>query len=183
MTQDGITPPGKPVAMIGLMGAGKSAVGRRLAARLNLDFLDADQEIEKAAGCSISDIFAAFGEQSFREGERRVIRRIIEDNGPHVLATGGGAFMDPDTRSLLKQRAITIWLKAPLEILVARTARRDTRPLLRDGDPGEILARLMETRYPIYAEADLTVETGGTSADETAERVIAALTSWLEGKS
>ncbi len=162
------------IVLVGLMGAGKSSIGRRLATRLNMEFTDADTEIEAAAGCSIADFFERHGEPAFREGERRVIARLL-GNGPRVLATGGGAFIDPDTRRLLGEKSITIWLHAELDLLVKRCARRDTRPLLRSGDPREILASLIEERYPIYAQADITVKTNDGPHVETVDKIIAAL--------
>lgn len=151
--------PGRTVALVGLMGAGKTTIGRRLAQALDLPFVDADDAIVEAAGRSIDDIFAERGECEFRRGERQVISRLLE--GPaHVLATGGGAFIDPRTRALMKARAISIWLKAPLDVLMKRVAKRDNRPLLKEDDPRAVMKRLMDERYPIYAEADLTVETG-----------------------
>src|SRR5438876_769475 len=132
----------RTVALVGMMGAGKSSVGRRLAARLAVGFRDADSEIESAAGCTISEIFERYGEPAFRDGERKVIARLLGET-PHVLATGGGAFVDPATHEKLKRHAVTIWLKAPVELLLARTQRRDTRPLLRTGDPRATLERLL----------------------------------------
>ncbi len=164
----------RAIVLVGLMGAGKSSIGRRLASRLDIEFTDADAEIEAAAGCSIADFFERHGESAFREGERRVIARLL-DGGPRVLATGGGAFIDPDTRRLLGDKAITVWLSAELDLLVKRCARRDTRPLLRAGDPREILARLMEERYPIYRQADITIETGDGPHTETVDKIISAL--------
>lgn len=164
----------KPLVLVGLMGAGKTSIGRRLAHRLGLPFVDADQEIEKAAGCSINDIFDRYGEASFREGERRVIARLL-DQPPHVLSTGGGAFMAPDTRALIAERALSVWLRADLDLLVARTARRDTRPLLRGGNPRDVLARLIEERYPIYAQAHITIDSGDRPAEATVDRVLAAI--------
>jgi shikimate kinase len=164
----------RSIVMVGMMGAGKSAIGRRLAQRLGLPFTDADAEIERAAGCTIADIFERHGEAAFRDGERRVIARLLE--GPiGVLATGGGAFMDAETRARIKRRAITVWLKADLDTLVERVVRRGHRPLLKDGDPREILTRLMAARDPVYAEADITVETGHAPTSATVERVIEAL--------
>jgi shikimate kinase len=168
----------KTLALVGLMGAGKTAIGRRLATRLQLAFIDADHEIEQAAGCTISEYFEHHGEAAFRAGERRVIRRLM-DNPTHILATGGGAFIDTDTRQLLRERSITLWLRAELDLLVARTARRNTRPLLREGDPREILQRLMSIRYPIYAEADVIVESEDVSPEETVERVLLSLEDFL----
>ena len=153
----------RTVALVGLMGAGKSAIGKRLAMRLGLPFVDADDEIERAAGCSIAAIFEKYGEADFRAGERRVISRLL-DEPPHVLSTGGGAYMDPETRAMMRQHAITVWLRADLEVLYDRVRKRTHRPLLRQGDPKDILARLMSQRYPVYAEADLVVESTTTSA-------------------
>lgn len=164
----------RTVALVGLMGAGKSAIGRRLAQRLGLPFVDADDEIERAAGCSISEFFERFGEQEFRNGERRVIARLL-DGPPHVLSTGGGAYIDADTRKLMREKALTVWLRADLDVLFDRVKKRTHRPLLRQGDPRETLKRLMDQRYPIYAEADLVVESTAQPADRTTEQVIDAL--------
>lgn len=166
--------PDRAIVLVGLMGAGKSSIGRRLATQLKMTFTDADAEIEEAAGCTIADFFERHGEPAFREGERRVIARLL-DGGPCVLATGGGAFIDPDTRRLLSEKAITVWLNAELDLLVKRCARRDTRPLLRDGDPREILTALMAERYPIYEQADITVKTADGPHAETVDKIIAAL--------
>jgi shikimate kinase len=146
----------RTVALVGMMGAGKSALGRRLAARLGVEFRDADTEIEQAAGCTINEIFARYGEPAFRDGERKVIARLLT-LPPHVLATGGGAFADDETRARIKDEAASVWIKVPLEVLIARVGRRDTRPMLKDGDPAEIMERLLKQREPLYAEADLTV--------------------------
>lgn len=162
------------VVLVGLMGAGKTTVGRRLARALGLPFKDADAEIEVAAGRSVSDIFAERGEAEFRAGERRVIRRLLE-GPPLVLATGGGAFMNPDTRRLIRSRALSIWLRADIEVLVRRCARRSTRPLLLNGDPRETLERLARERYPVYAEADLTVETSESPHDAAVAALLEAL--------
>jgi shikimate kinase len=164
----------RTIALVGLMGAGKTSIGRRLAQRLGLPFLDADAEIEAAAGTTIEEIFRRHGEMAFRDGERRVIARLL-DNPTHVLATGGGAFMDASTRELLRSRAITVWLRADLELMLARVGRRNNRPLLKNGDPRVVLERLMAERYPIYAEADITVESIDGPADATVERVLEAL--------
>jgi len=164
----------RTVALVGLMGAGKTAIGKRLAARLGLPFVDADHEIEAAAGCTIEEYFSRHGEAAFREGERRVIARLIE-RPVHILATGGGAFIDPTTRALMRGRVFTIWLRAELDLLVARTARRSNRPLLKQGEPREILARLIEARYPIYAEADLIIDSEDGPLDETVEHVLVAI--------
>jgi shikimate kinase len=165
---------GRSIVLVGLMGAGKTAIGRRLAHRVGLPFVDADHEIETAAGCTIEEIFARFGEPAFRDGERKVIARLLE-RPPLVLATGGGAFMDPDTRARVRARAVSIWLRADLDVLVRRVARRSNRPLLKDASPREVLERLMAARDPVYAEADLMVETDDSPAEATVERVLAAL--------
>ncbi len=164
----------KSIVLVGLMGAGKSAMGRRLAKRLKLPFVDADREIEAAAGCSIQEIFERHGEQAFRDGERRVIARLL-DQPRHVMATGGGAFMDPETRTLTRERAITIWLRADRELLLKRTSRRNNRPLLKRGDPGEILDRLIAERYPVYAEADIVVDSRDGPPETTLEAILTAL--------
>jgi shikimate kinase len=166
----------RTVALVGMMGAGKSALGRRLAQRLNVAFRDADTEIEIAAGCTISEIFDRYGEAAFRDGERRVIARLLGES-PHVLATGGGAFIDSETRGRLKQSAVSIWIKAPIDVLLARTQRRDTRPLLRDGDPRATLEQLLATREPIYAEADLMITSEDGPHNAGVERIIDALQS------
>lgn len=148
---------GKTIALIGLMGAGKSSVGRRLADTLDLPFYDSDEQIELAAGLSVTDIFSVHGETEFRRGEQRVIERLLE--GPqHILATGGGAYMNPDIRAALKQHAVTIWLRADLETLWKRVSRKDGRPLLKTENPKQRLADLLETRNPVYAEADIVVD-------------------------
>jgi shikimate kinase len=156
------------------MGAGKTTVGRRLARALRLPFKDADAEIEIAAGRSVSDIFAERGETEFRQGERRVIRRLL-DGPPLVLATGGGAFMNPETRRLIRSRATSVWLRADLEVIVRRCAKRDTRPLLKQGDPRETLERLARERYPVYAEADLVVDTNESPHDAAVAAILKAL--------
>jgi shikimate kinase len=166
--------PQRTIVLVGLMGAGKTRVGRRLAARLNLPFFDSDIEIETAAGETIEEIFAKRGERAFREGERRVIARLLA-RPVHVLATGGGAFMDPETRMLITRRGVSLWLRADLDILVARVSRRNNRPLLQQGDPRAILAALIDRRYPVYAEADLTIDSGEGVPETTVMRAIAAL--------
>lgn len=166
--------PRRSIVLVGLMGAGKSKIGRRLAARLNLPFFDSDEEIETAAGETIEEIFANRGEAVFRDGERRVIARLL--GGPvHVLATGGGAFMDPGTRQIIGRRGVSVWLRADLDVLFARVSRRSNRPLLKTPDPRAVLAELIERRYPIYAEADVTIDSGEGPADATVSRAIAAL--------
>jgi shikimate kinase len=164
----------RTIALVGLMGAGKTTIGRRLAQALHLNFVDADAEIERAAGLSVADIFQLHGEADFRRGERQVIARLLKDP-PHVLATGGGAFIDPATRGAMRERAITIWLKAPLEVLMRRVERRDDRPLLKGGDPQTVMKKLMEDRYPIYAQADLTIESTNSPHNAAVVAVIEAL--------
>jgi shikimate kinase len=156
------------------MGAGKSKVGRRLAIRMGLPFFDSDQQIEAAAGETIAEIFANRGERTFRDGERRVITRLLTQP-VHVLATGGGAFMDPATRAAIRRRGVSLWLRADLDTLAQRVSRRTGRPLLDAGDPREILARLIERRHPTYGEADLVIDSGDGSAEATVTRAIAAL--------
>ncbi|HYB09903.1 MAG TPA: shikimate kinase [Alphaproteobacteria bacterium] len=160
------------------MGAGKTCIGKRLAQTFGLEFVDADEEIEMAAGCSIEDIFARYGESHFRDGERRVIARLL-DCPVHVLATGGGAFMDPRTREKIRERGISVWLRADIELLLRRVSRRNNRPLLKHGDQRATLERLIALRYPIYAEADIAVDSLDASPDATAERVVAALRAYL----
>jgi len=172
----------RTIVLVGLMGAGKSCIGRRLAAALSLDFVDADAEIELAAGCDIQDIFAHHGEAAFRDGERRVIARLLK-RPVHVLATGGGAFMDPGTRAEIRRRAISVWLRADLELMLKRTARRNNRPLLKQGNPREILQRLMEERYPVYREADIVVDSADGPPEVTLGRVLDALGAYLQGHS
>jgi len=164
----------KTVALVGLMGAGKSCIGRLLAGALDLPFVDADKEIEAAAGCSVEDIFAAHGEAAFRDGERRVIARLLNEP-TMVLATGGGAFMDPATRKLIHQHAISVWLRADVDLLLRRTSRRNNRPLLKRGDPRAILTKLIEQRYPVYAEADIVVDSVDGPPETTLARVLDAL--------
>lgn len=156
------------------MGAGKTTIGRRLAKRLGLEFVDADEAIEEAAGLTVSEIFTRYGEAHFREGERRVIARLISGM-PKVIATGGGAFVDPNTRALMKERAISIWLKAPLDVLMKRVLKRDHRPLLKEDDPQAVMQRLIEERYPIYAEADITIETGAGPHNTAVSAILTAL--------
>lgn len=164
----------RTLVLVGLMGAGKSTVGRRLASSLRLPFHDADHEIEAAAGCSISDFFERYGEKAFREGERKVIARLL--SGPrHVLATGGGAFMDPDTRKVIKERGLSIWLRADISLLLERVTKRPTRPLLKDGDPRATMERLIEERYPIYAEADIVVDSNGGPHEAVMHQIITKL--------
>jgi shikimate kinase len=166
--------PCRSVVLVGLMGAGKTKIGRRLAVRLGLPFFDSDQEIEAAAGETIPEIFANRGERTFRDGERRVIGRLLAQP-VHILATGGGAFMDPATRAAIRRRGVSLWLRADLDVLVQRVSRRTDRPLLNAGDPREILAQLIDRRHPVYGEADLVIDSGDGSAEATVSRAIAAL--------
>ncbi len=168
--------PRRTIVLVGLMGAGKTKIGRRLAVRLNLPFFDSDSEIEEAAGETIEEIFRNRGESVFRDGERRVIQRLLAQP-VHVLATGGGAFMDPLTRALVVQRGVSVWLRADLDVLVARVARRSNRPLLQRQDPRAVLAELIERRHPIYGEADVIIDSGEGPLELTTTRVIAALAS------
>jgi shikimate kinase len=165
---------GRSVVLIGLMGAGKTTVGRNLAERLGLAFVDSDEEVVKAAGCSIEDIFEVYGEPAFRDVEARVIQRLLEE-GPKVIATGGGAFMSEATRERIRRHGVSVWLKADLDTLVQRTASRNDRPLLKGTDPRAKLEELIDKRYPVYAEADIVVATSGEPAGTTAESVIRQL--------
>ncbi len=170
-----------PIVLVGLMGAGKTSVGRRLAEKLNVPFVDADHEIETAAGKSIADIFTEHGEDYFREGERRVIARLLE-NGMQVLATGGGAFMNEETRSRVKQKGISIWLKADLDLLLKRVSKRSDRPLLRNDDPAAVMKKLIDIRYPVYAQANITVESRDVQHGQMVNDVIKALADWPGGE-
>lgn len=156
------------------MGAGKSTVGRRLAKRLGLPFVDSDSEIEEAAGTTAAELFERYGENDFRDGERRLVSRLM-DGTIRVIATGGGAFVDPRTRQLLNDHAITVWLDAPVEVLAERTGRRDTRPLLRRGDRAATLTRLSQEREPMYAEAQIHIRSGNGAHGEVVEAIVAAL--------
>ena len=168
----------RTLVLVGLMGAGKTCIGRRLAARLDIPFVDADTEIEAAAGCSIEDIFELHGEAAFRDGERRVIARLL--NQPvQVLATGGGAFMNGGTREAIKERAISIWLNADLELLLKRTLRRNNRPLLKRADPRATLERLIIDRNPVYAQADIRVDSIDGPPELTLDQVLQALANFL----
>jgi shikimate kinase len=185
VTQNGVTPQpeaglstalgGRSVVLVGMMGAGKSSVGRRLAARLCIPFVDADTEIEKAhAGMSIAEIFSVHGEPYFRAGEARVIARLL-DGGPQVLATGGGAFMNAETRSAIRGKGISIWLRATLEVLNRRIKRRGDRPLLKNADPVETMRRLLDERDPVYAEADVTVESRDVPHETIVDEILEGL--------
>ena len=174
MVPSSIFSPKRSVVLVGQMGAGKTSIGGLLARRLCLPFVDADEEIEKAAGCSIAEIFDSYGEEEFRSGERRVIKRLLMQR-VQIIATGGGAFMDDQTRQSIRQLAISIWLKADLEVLVSRTMRRDHRPLLRGSNHRETLQRLLTEREPIYAMADLIVESGNEPPKITVTKLLKAL--------
>jgi shikimate kinase / 3-dehydroquinate synthase len=172
---------GRSIVLVGLMGAGKTSIGRRLAARLGMPFRDADQEIELAAGCTIPELFARYGEAAFRDGERRVIRRLLAGD-PMVLAFGGGAFMDPRTRESTRAEAVTVWLRCTLPTLIRRVAGRDNRPLLAGNNREDTLRELMQLRYPIYAEADVVVDCGDEPPDHTTGQVMNALVDWKPAK-
>jgi shikimate kinase len=169
---------GRAVVMVGMMGAGKSSVGRRLAVRLGLPFVDADSEIEQAANATINEIFDRHGEAYFRDGERRVIRRLL-DGAPKVLATGGGAFMQPETRAAIKQNAISIWLEADRDLILSRVRRRSNRPLLKTADPEAVIDRLIAERHPTYAEADIHVQSRDVAHDVVIDDILTALADYL----
>lgn len=164
----------RPLVLIGLMGAGKSTIGRRLAREIGWRFVDSDEEIEAAAGCSVADIFAIHGESIFRDLEKRVITRLVGEE-PLVLATGGGAWMQAGVREIIKKQATSVWLRADIDVLTDRVSRRSHRPLLETGDKREILERLMGERYPVYAQADYTVDSSHGPHDRVVERVIETL--------
>lgn len=172
----------RSIVLVGMMGVGKSSIGRRLGLRLGLPFVDADIEIEKAAGMSIADIFASHGEMDFRTGEARVIARLLE-GGPQVLATGGGAIMNDDTRAAIKAKAISIWLSADVDVLMRRIAKRkNDRPLLQTPDPGETLQRLLAEREPVYAQADIAVQSREVPHDAIVTEIMGALADFLEAR-
>ncbi|MEO1189499.1 MAG: shikimate kinase [Pseudomonadota bacterium] len=168
---------GRTIALVGLMGAGKSTVGRRLAERLGRRFYDSDNEIEKAAGLSVADIFSLHGEEEFRRGEFQVLKRLLDEK-PHILATGGGAYLNPETRQMMREKAVTVWLNADLETLWKRVSRRNHRPLLRRPDAKEVLSNLFDERRPIYELADLTVHSVDGPHSKTVTAIIKALESW-----
>jgi shikimate kinase len=165
---------GRSVVLVGMMGAGKSSVGRRLAARLGIPFVDADSEIEQAAQMTIPEIFAKYGEAAFRSAEARVILRLLE-GGPQVLATGGGAFMNADTRAAIHAKGLSVWLKADLDVLIRRVKRRSDRPLLHTDDPAETLRRLLAERSPTYSQADLTIHSREVPHERIVDEIMAAL--------
>ncbi len=167
----------RPIVLVGLMGAGKTSVGRRLAEKLDIPFVDADHEIEAAAGKSIPEIFADHGEAYFREGERRVIQRLI-GNGAQVLATGGGAFMNEETRERILKHGISVWLKASLPLLMKRVSKRQDRPLLKTDDPEAVMRALIDKRYPVYALANVAVESRDVQHGQMVNDVIRALAQW-----
>jgi len=169
------------IVLVGLMGAGKTSIGRRLAQTLGLPFKDADEEVERAAGRSVAEIFEELGEPAFRDGERRVIARLL-DEPPHVLATGGGAFMNPETRKLIASKAVSVWLQADVDVLARRVSRKNDRPLLHGRDAREVLSALAAERYPVYAEADLAVESAESPHQVTVQAIIDALTERLKAK-
>jgi len=174
MTADPPQQPEKTIVLVGLMGAGKTSVGRKLATMLEMDFVDVDEEISKAAGCSIEDIFEDYGEEPFRDVEERVIQRLLQEK-PRVLATGGGAFMNPRTRPLIAECGISVWLRADLDVLVRRTSRRGGRPLLKNKDHKATLGKLIEERGPVYAEADIVVDSREDGPEVTARDIKQAL--------
>jgi shikimate kinase len=173
---------GRPIVLVGMMGAGKTTVGRRLAAKLGRRFMDSDEEVEKAAGMSIEDIFKLHGESDFRSGEAKVIARLLKEENT-VLGTGGGAFINDDTRALIKRTALSVWIKADFEVLFARVSRRSRRPLLKTANPRETLRNLIDLRYPVYATADITVVTRDVPQDQVANEVIDALHAHLTSSS
>ncbi len=168
----------RPVVLVGLMGVGKSTVGRRLAKRLGLSFVDSDAEIEGAAGYPAAEVYERFGERDFRDGERRLVARLVEGD-IRVIATGGGAYVDPKTRKLLNERAITVWLDAPVEILAERTSRRDTRAQLRNGDPKAVLEKLAQERRRSYEEAHIHVKSGDGAHRDVVDAIVRALEEFL----
>jgi shikimate kinase len=171
----------RPIVLIGMMGTGKTKIGAMLARALDLEFVDSDDEIQRAAGCSVAEIFERFGEASFRDGEKRVLKRLIAD-APKVIATGGGAVTNFDTAQLIWDDAISVWLKADLAVLLERVGRTDRRPLLKNGDPAEILSGLLEKREPIYARADITVDSSTGDAEALVNEILERVEGVLAGK-
>ncbi|HZF46326.1 MAG TPA: shikimate kinase [Sphingomonadaceae bacterium] len=168
----------RPIALVGMMGVGKSTIGRKLASLLHLPFTDADEAIEKAAQMSVSEIFARFGEAYFRDGERRVIARLAADR-PSIIATGGGAFVNDETRHLLMDKAICVWLDCDTDTLVERVGRKDTRPLLREGNPREIITRLKTEREPYYSQAPIKVMSEAGPHNQAVQRILKGIEQWL----
>lgn len=168
----------RPIVLVGLMGAGKTAIGRRVAAVLDLPFVDSDHEIETASRMSVPELFEKYGEAEFRALEQRVIARLLHD-GARVLATGGGAFMNADTRAAVREHAVSVWLKADLDTLMTRVMKKQNRPLLKTGEPRLVMEKLMALRYPVYAEADITVQTRDERREVIADEVIAAVEAFL----
>jgi shikimate kinase len=168
----------RPIALIGMMGVGKSTVGRKLANVLELPFVDADDEIEEAARMSVNEIFERFGEASFRDGERRVIARLVGEK-PSVIATGGGAFCNDETRTLILSKTIAVWLDSDVDTLVERVSRKDTRPLLKDGDPREVIERLKREREPFYAQAPIHIQSRAGPHEQTVQQILKAIEQWL----
>jgi shikimate kinase len=171
--------PPKTIALVGLMGCGKTSIGRRLAKKLELSFFDSDQEVEVSAGCSMKEIYAVFGEAAFKSGERRVIARLL-DQPPHILATGGSSILDEETQVVLKEKSITVWLDADLETLVARVSRRNDRPFIRDGNQRDVLESLINTCYPVYERSDIHVKTYDEATNTTVDRVIFAVSEFVK---
>ena len=169
----------RPIVLVGLMGVGKSTVGRRLAKRLGLTFVDSDAAIEDAAGLSPAEVFERYGEQDFRDGERRLVARLVHEGDVRVIATGGGAYIDPRTRELLNARAITVWLDAPVDILAERTSRRDTRAQLREGDRKATLERLLGERRSAYQQAHIHVRSGDGAHKDVVDSILRALDNFL----
>lgn len=174
--------PDRSIVLVGLMGAGKSSIGKRLAKALNMPFIDSDDEISKAAACSIPDIFEIYGEPMFRDLEKRVLLRLLTEEKPAVIATGGGAFIQPSVRDIIKENAVSIWLIAELDVLYERVSRKRTRPLLEKGDKREILKSLMEERNPYYAQADITVSSDGGAHENVVNKAVAALRPYFTAK-
>lgn len=171
--------PPRTIALVGLMGCGKTSIGRRLAKKLELPFFDSDQEVEMAAGCSMKEIYSVFGEEAFKSGERRVIARLLEQP-VHILATGGSSVLDEETRAILKEKSITVWLDADLETLIARVSRRNDRPLVQDHDPRKVIEGLIEVCYPVYEQSDLHVKTYDEATNATVDRVIEAISEYVK---
>lgn len=172
---------GRPIVLVGLMGAGKTAIGRRVAATLGLPFVDSDHEIETASRMTVAELFDKYGEPEFRALEQRVILRLLHD-GAQVLATGGGAFINGDTRAAVRSQAVSVWLKADLDTLMARVMKKQNRPLLRTENPRAVMEKLMAARYPVYAEADITIQTREERREVIAAEVIAAVDAFLRSR-